>query len=371
MRKTVGESHRFSFIITGCDCVILEISQMIDLIEDHFSPTWGNQKTMIVGGIVGTAIFKHAIHACMKYYDFNAILTVDGCRDYIGLLRKPMHNYIYYMDLFRTKTIPPIETIGNPFKRHVIEFEEGYVPMIEESYMNKYKAMIIHNAHLIPENMLDAIQKYFSGKILCIVDPLDLYGAEFDVPTLYDSLSKQTSMVALARSMYDIDTRAIDRKIKCEFKRIKMQKRGIGKIDSNQYITNAPNVLSQIREKQYASQFRRNQKIIVKSKSFTMLNDQNGAPITIGPGMMCSISTVSKPLMKLRIHLSTKEFYANLSYHPNRNSLYVQPANIISLEDATLHRFQSIVIVLGEEPMTNRCWYSLMKIANTISVVDY
>lgn len=351
--------------------MILEISQMIDLLEDHFSPTWGNQQTLIVGGVVGTAIFKHAIHACMKYHSFNAILTVDGCRDYIGLLRKPMHNYIYYMDLFRTIQIPPIQTISNPFERHVIDFEEGYQIKLEESYINKYEVIIINNAHLIPEHLLESIQKYFHGKILCIVDPLDLLGAEYNVPTLYDSLSKQTNMVALARSMYGIETRAVDRKIKCEFKRIKMYKRGIGKIDSNQYVTNSPMILSQIREKQYVSQFRRNQKFIVKSKAFTMLNDQTGQPVKIGPDTMCSLSTVSKPLMKLRIHSSTREFYANLTYRSNRKGLYVEPANIISFDDAILHRFNSLVVVLGEEPMTNRCWYSLMKIANNISVVDY
>lgn len=351
--------------------MILEISQMIDLLEDHFSPKWGDEHVLTVGGVVGTAIFKHAIHACMRYYNFNTIIVVDGCRDYIGLLRKPLHNYIYYMDLFRSKTIPSIERVTNPFERHVIDFEDGYVPMIEESYMNRYKAMIINNAHLIPENLLNAIQKYFYGKILCIVDPLDLYGTEYNVPTLYDSLSKQTSMIALARSMYNIDTRAIDRKIKCEFKKVKMYRRSIGKIDSNQYVTNSRTVLSQIREKQYASQFRRNQKFIVKSDAFTMLNDQNGTPVTIGPNTICSISIASKPLMKLRIHSSTREFYSNLTYRKNRNGLYVQPANIITIDDAILHRFQNLVVVLGEEPMTNRCWYSLMKIANTLYVVDY
>jgi hypothetical protein len=302
MRKTVGQSHRFSLIIIGADFVILEISQMIDLIEDHFSPKWNEQHSMIVGGVVGTSIFKHAIHACMRYYDFNTILIVDGCQDYLGLLRKPLHNYIYYMELFRSITIPSIEVISNPFKHHVIEFEDGYQYTIEESYMSKYQAMIINNAHLIPENLRDAIIKYFHGKILCIVDPLDMFGTEFNVPTLHDSLTKQTSMIALARSMFDIDTRAIDRKIKCEFKRIKMYKRGIGKLDSNQYVTNSQNILDQISEKQYISQFRRNQKFIVKSKAITMLNDQNGDPITVGPNTMCSISTVSRPLMKLRIH---------------------------------------------------------------------
>ena len=36
---------------------------MIDLIEDHFSPTWGRNHVLTVGGIAGTKIFKIAIDA--------------------------------------------------------------------------------------------------------------------------------------------------------------------------------------------------------------------------------------------------------------------------------------------------------------------
>ena len=350
---------------------ILEISQMIDLLEDHFSPSWGSNQCHVVGGILGTAIFKHAIHACMKYYNFKRILIVDGCQDYIGLLRKPLYNYVFYMDLFQSYVVPSIEKRMHPFHHFLDCMDDGIGYTIDEGFVNQFDAMIVQNAHYIPSEYMDAIQKYFYGKILCIVDPLDLYGEIYDVPTLYDSLSKQTSMVALARSMFGIDTRSIDRKIKCDFKKVKMYKRSVGKIDVNQYVSNSDNVVSQIRDKQSQSQFRRNQKFIIKANGIMKFKDQNDNPVTIGNNVMCSITTVSKPLMKLRIHSSARQIFCNLTYRKDAKGIYVQPANIISLKEACLHRFNSVVYVLGEAPMTNRQWYSLMKIANHISVTDY
>ena len=350
----------------------IEISQMIDLIEDHFSPRWGSNQVLTVGGIAGTAIFKHAIHACLKYHDFTRILVVDGCQDYIGLLRKPILNYVYYIDLFKSIPIPALEVQMQPFHRFPMEMISGYQYQLNESFISHYDAMIINNAHLIPDSFLKAFELYFQGKILHIVDPLDLNGIDFHgIPTLYDSLSKQTSVIALARSMYGIDTRGIDRKIKCEFKKIKMSKRGIGKLDTNQYVSNSNEILKQIQNKQLQSQFRKSQKFIVASEEIRFVYDQNGNTTAIGPNSMLHILSVTKPLMKLRIHASMKDVYMTLSYQPTQRALYVKPANIMSIDDIVHHRFQSIVVVLGDEPMTNRTWYSLLKIANQINVVEY
>lgn len=351
---------------------ILEISQMIDLIEDHFSPRWGRDHSLTIGGVAGTSIFRIAIDACMKYHDFNRILVVDGCQDYIGLLRKPMHNYVYYMDLFRSIKIPAIEYQMQPGHRFPMELKSGFQMALVEALVRRYDAIIINNAHLIPDACLTAFDQCFFGPILKIVDPLDFNGTDFHViPTLYDSLSKQSPMIAMARSMFGIDSRVIDRKVKGDFRKAKMSKRSIGKIDTNQYVTNSYTVLKQIQDKQIKSQFRRNQKFIVASEELRIMTDQNGEPVVVGPGTMLSIMTPSKPLMKLRIHSSARQVYSMMSYRYTERSLYVKPANIIMIDDACRHRFNSIVMVLGDEPMTNRLWYSLLKIANTITVVDF
>jgi len=351
---------------------ILEISQMIDLIEDHFSPTWGRNHVLTVGGIAGTDIFKIGLGACMKYHDFAKILVVDGCQDYIGLLRKPVTNYIYYMDLFRSVRIPAIEQQLRPMHKFPMELKSGYQMALVDAIMCGYDALIINNAHLIPSTCRKAMADMFPGYILEIIDPLDFNGSDFHaVHTLYDSLSKQSPLIAMARSLFGVESRAIDRKVRGDFKKVKMTKRSIGKIDANQYVTNSYDVLNQIQNKQYNSQFRRNQKFIVASEEIRMMNDQNGKPVIVGPGTMFSISTASKPLMKLRIHSSTRQVYSTLSYQYTEQSLYVKPANILMADDACHHRFNSVVIVLGEEPMTNRLWYSLFKIANTITIVDF
>lgn len=351
---------------------IVEISAVIEMIEDHFSSGWGGSHVLTVGGVAGTHIFKNAIHACMKSNNFTKILVVDGCQDYIGLLRNPVVNYKYYLELFRTVPVPSIEQHMNPLKPFLVSDPTEYVVQIEDRAICVYDAIIINNAHLIPYSHLKAFETYFPGKILMIVDPLDLDGVDYaGIPTLYDSLSKQSSTIALARSMFGIDSRGIDRKVRCSFRKAKMNKRGIGKIDTNQYVTNSPNILAQINDKQYRAPFRRNQKFIVSSDQIELREDLEHRIITIGPKTLLHISTVSKPMMKLRIHSSPSEFYSILSYTNAKNHVYVKPANILSVDDAVHHRFQSIVLVLGDEPMTNRLWYSLLKIANNITVVEY
>jgi hypothetical protein len=226
---------------------------------------------------------------------------------------------------------------------------------------------------LIPKSYVDAICNEFGGKVLLIVDPLDLFGEQYfgQIPTLYDSLTKQSTIHAFARSIYGIDSRAIDRKIKCDFKSVKIQRRSIGKIDGNQYVTNSESILQTIRDKQLQSPFRRNQKMITAHSHVIFIMDQDGKPCAIGPHTMFSISTVSRPLMKLRIHSSASNIYAGISYLNEKRGLHVKPANIISLDEAAHHRFQSVVLILGEEPMNTRMWYSLLRNVNTLMVARY
>jgi hypothetical protein len=103
----------------------------------------------------------------------------------------------------------------------------------------------VNHAELIPRDYLNALRKTFAGRILFIVDPLDANGIYYNgIPTIVDSLTKQSPLIALARSLYNIDTRAVDRKVKGSFKEIKVSKRSVGKIDINQYITNDDLILS-------------------------------------------------------------------------------------------------------------------------------
>jgi hypothetical protein len=351
---------------------VIDIHEMIDLIETHFYGSWGSDNTLIVGGVAGTSIFKNAIHSCMKHYDFIRILVLDGCRDYIGLLRKPVVNYMYYLDVFYSVRIPSLSSIEHPFYKPALKQKEQVQLVLDETKLRGYNALIVNHAELIPRDYLNALRKTFAGRILFIVDPLDANGIYYNgIPTIVDSLTKQSPLIALARSLYNIDTRAVDRKVKGSFKEIKVSKRSVGKIDINQYITNDDLILESVRDKQLRSNFRRNQKFITMNDDVQLFCDQDGAPIIIGQNSMLSISTTSKPLMKVRIHSSTRQFYSNLSYVDNGYGLYVKPANIMSIPESLHHRYQSIIVMLGERPPSTRDWYSLMKIANTVSFAHY
>ena len=350
------------------------IPQMVDMIEDHFKNDWGSVQTLAVSGIAGTQLFKHAIHACMNILPFDRIGVIEGCRDYIGLMRKPAVNYIYYLDLFMTETVPSIETVTRPMYHFLVRPKEGYVPILNFDKLRKYGALIIQNAHLIPRMYLKIICERYPGKILMIVDSHDVHGVDYwmNVPTLYDTLEKQSPLIALARSMFDVETRGIDRKVKCDFKTMKMRRTSIGKIDANQYVTNDKDILDMVQRKQRMNGFRRNQKVYVCSDHITLVKDEkSGLCHSIGPDDMLSISQASSPLMKMRIHSSANEFYEIIRYTDDGYGIFAKPANIITLDEAAKHRFNSIVFILGEEPMTRRMWYTLMKIANTISVVRY
>lgn len=353
--------------------MVVAISQLIDIVEDFIEESdWYGRKVLTVGGIIGTSIFKNVVNSVIKTVNFERILVVDGCNDYIGLLRKPVVNYMYYLDFFQSIEVPDINRVIDPYPIQFIKPQQGYQYRIADYMFNQYQVLILNNAHYIPKHYREAFKNIFCGKVIEIVDPFDIYGTEFrNVPTLVDSLSKQSANIAFARSLYGYDTRAIDRSVKSSFTKIKMQRRSFGKIDDKQYVSNDPAVIETIREKQLRAPFRKGQKFIVKQRNLTLASDLDGIPHVVGSGMMLSIMNVTKPLMKIRIHSSKKIMFGSVSYREPTTSIYVHPANILLPSELALHRFHNIVVVLGAEPITTREWYTFLKSGTNISVADF
>lgn len=349
------------------------ISELIDRVETFVEGGWQTGSNITFGCMAGTSAFKTILNAIIKTIDFGKILIVDGCRDYVGLLRKPIPNYIFYQDMFRHDALPDLIETMDPMRVRFIYPKQGYQLRVEQRYMVGYKAMLVHNAHLIPYEYIEQLKKYFCGKLILLVDPFEMNTELLGhVPTVTDCLTKQSKNTAFARSLYNVETRATDRKVKCSFEKIKMSRRSIGKIDDKQYITNSNAVLDVIREKQYkSSNYRKNMRFITMQPNITFVQDDNHDIITIGHLTMFSIMSVTKPLMKLRIHSAKNQFWSSITYDQTGTGIFVQPANIITLEQAQHHRFNNAVMVLGEEPMTTRQWYTLLKIANHISIVDF
>ena len=351
----------------------LDISAMIDKVETFIEGGWRTDTCLTVGGMAGTLTFKNVLNAIVKTVDFNKIMIVDGCRDYIGLARRSVPNYLFYQDLFRHMPSPDLIDLVDPMRVRVVFPKEGHILYFNTNMVKNFDVMLVNNAQLIPHEYMKMIKTQFCGKLVLIVDPFEIHAENYareDYVT--DVLSKQSMNIAFARSLFDVETRAIDRKVRCSCEQIKMARRSIGKADTKQYITNSDAVLNEVREKQYRiGAARRNMRFVLKEDYITFLPDQDERLITLGPQTMFSVMSVTKTLLKLRIHSTQSQIWSSISYKPKTGGLYVEPANIISLDQAVHHRFKDVVMVLGEEPMTKRQWYTLLKIANNISIVNF
>ena len=77
--------------------MIYEINEMIDYLDKFFD---NSTKSIIVGGIAGTQIEKLAISSATRTTPFSKILVVNGCQDYVGLMKEKMSNVVFWADMF-------------------------------------------------------------------------------------------------------------------------------------------------------------------------------------------------------------------------------------------------------------------------------
>lgn len=351
---------------------VYEIYQMIETLEDFFFANDSRVNHIIVGGMVGSHIFKHAIDAALVTYPFEKILVVEGCQDYIGLTKNRMTNHVYYADLFMDVLCDSIIPY-DPFKPKIMNPKPTYAKQIDLNRMAYYDVIIVNDAHLIPSGYLNAIKNNYSGKVCIIVDPFDIGGEMFEgIPVLTDSMNKLSPMIAMARATYDVETRAIDRTIKGHVTEGKINKRSIGKIDDKQYVTNDEYLADVVRHKQLQSQFRKNQKLFVTSdKINTSIDGLFGNSLT--RNSMCVVmSASSRPLMKLRIYSSKIMYAGDVSYldNPPDSMIRVKPANILTIDESAFHRYNHTVMVCNE-PLTQRQKYSILKNSNNVTICQY
>lgn len=347
---------------------ICEIHEMIELLEDFYNKPL--QRTIVVGGIAGSFIFKHAIDAALTVYPFEKTLVVEGCQDYIGIAKCQMHNFVYYADLFTDVLFDPLQPY-DPFKPVMFNPKPSYGKRLNMMMIEKYDLIIINDAHLIPRVYIDSIVKNYYGKVCIIVDPFDINGEMYTgCPTITDSLNKLSPMIGLARETYNVDTRAIDRTVKGSITESKISKRSIGKIDDKQYVTNDEYLLDLVRHKQLQSVFRKNQKLFVTSERINSNIEEGQRGQALTKNSMCVIvSASSKPLMKLRLFNSKMFCYGDVSYldNPPENVIQVKPANILTLEESAYHRYNSTVLICND-PITQRQKYSILKNSNNITI---
>lgn len=359
--------------------MIYEINQMIDYLDEFFK---GSQKETIVGGIAGTQIEKFVLDSALQTTTFNKILVVNGCQDYIGIMKKPMQNVVFWGDLFMEVIVDPLMPI-DPWKPKIFNPQEEYVKRINSQMIAAYDIIVVFNAHLVPYNMLKAISENFGGKIVYVTDPLDtgcdgmyMGGDAREMPVVVDHLEKVSPMIALARSTVGFDSRAVDYKVKGTLTETnKIGKRTIGKIDDKQYITNDWGLYKEISKRQEETPFRKNQKVIVNEDIVDVMYEMGQRRATLVKGSMLTIeNATSNPLMRLRLYNSKIIYAADVTYMHGamkaKGSVSVIPGNIMYLYDNfTYHRYNHTVAVLGYK-LEKRYMYSLLKNSNNVTIVN-
>ena len=356
--------------------MILELNEMIDLIDDFYSSA--DMKEMVVGGIAGTPINKFVIEGCTKYTKFEKILVIEGCQDYIGLLKNPISNVKHWSDLFVEEIVPPL-TPYDPWTPRMFNEKPAYVNRLNADIISKYEAIVAFDSHLIPRDVRKTISESFKGQIIWVIDPVEdnEYYSE-EVPAVVDSLTKLSPILAMARDAIGVETRAVDTKVRGSvIETARMSLRTIGKIDDRQYVTNDHELCTEIRKRQREMPFRKNQKLIVVEDLVDMMEDNGARKASIARNSMLVIENAnSHPLMKLRLYNSKITYYADPVYsdydtfNKTRGKIEVAPANIMLLwQQFRYHRYNHTVLVLSH-PLDRRGRYMVLKNSNNVTVVD-
>lgn len=374
--------------------MIYELNEMIDHLDRFFE---SSHRVTVVGGIAGTQIEKLVLDSAVKTTDFSKVLVLNGCQDYIGLMKNQLSNVLYYADLIVEDMVDYFlpNDVWKPFHE-----QREYQKRLNLKLMSNYDIIIVFNSHLIPDLFTRSLVKNFSGKIIMITDPLEIhleqptiepnnlyYSNGFEIPTIVDSLEKTSPLIAMARNVFGIETRSIDRNVSCKLTEIdNISKRALlGKIDDYQCFTNDSFLLSKIQSKQINGPIRKNQRFLVVDDKALKLTSTNGSPLTITRGsMLIAVNPNARPLMQMRVHNSKMICGVDIKYAQDYSVestvlkrpdvIYVRPGNISHINTPNYamgggHRFNKVIAVL-KYPLQPREKYTLLKNSNNLIIVN-
>ncbi len=371
-------------IFKGSDTMIMEIDQMIAHIRSFLSNS--SDKAIVVGGVVGTEIERFVLEGVTEFHDFNKVLVVQCCQDYIGLMKEPMPNVKFLGDiLIPTFMDDPLKPI-DPFKPKYMNPDPIYSFEFNERLLANFDATVVLNAHLMDIFLAQELAKKTNGPIIFVVDPIEsswwsnrAFGVS-DIPVITDTLLKVSPIIAMARYAIGVETRAINTKAKGIVNEInKMSKRSIGKIDDKQYVSSDIQLIDEIREKQLKAPFRKNQKLLVDSDIDVMVDDSNQRMTLMCGSMLVIHNAGSKPLMRMRLYNSKIIYATNVIYSKNFNKLIsnksdvrVTPGNILHICDFNKHRYNHTVYINSPycKELSTRNRYSLLKNSNNLTIVN-
>ena len=375
-----GFCPAYNLFSGGRTNMIYEINQMIDHLDDFFK---SSHKETIVGGIAGTQIEKFALDSALNTTNFGKILVINGCQDYLGIMKKPMQNVKFWGDLFVQEMVDPLIPY-DPWKPHCFNPRAEYVKRIDVNILKMYDIILIFNAHLVPTDICRAISENFAGQIVYVVDPVECgMGRSImfelgmrDMPVVVDHLEKVSPMIAMARQSVGFDSRAVDHRVKGTLNEVtKFSNRSIGKIDDKMYMTNDHDLYYDVMKRQREMPFRKNQRVIVNEDIIDVMMAEGERKASLVRGSMLVIDNPSsKPLMKLRLYNSKTFYAADVTYASNimkpQGAITVYPGNIMNFEeDYVRHRYNHTILIMAR-PISKTGRYSIFKNSNNVTIVN-
>ena len=361
--------------------MVIEIPEMINLLEEFVN---SSKKIMIVGGMVGTEIEKYAMDAALITTDFSKVLVINGCQDYIGLMKKPLPNVMYWGDLFYEQLIDSYKQY-DPWKPRCMNPQPEYGCFIRSDILLNFEFIVIFNAHLIPASFIKQINDNFNGKIILVCDPfeeLSFYHVNItgqsDMPVICDTLRKVSPIIALARAVYEIPTRAIDTRISGNVTEIRRfhKKNIINKtLNFRQYVTNDYSLYDEMIVEQEQLPIRKNQAFVVDDDIVdVMIDDRSVKQKTLTRHSMIIAQDIeATPLKKFRLYNSKETYFCDITYErpplSKRYQISVIPANIMMLHDVIYHRYKQMTVIIDRQLRKNER-YALFKNSTNVSIVS-
>lgn len=352
---------------------ILLINEMIDFIDDFLDNT--TERRLIIGGMAGTQPFKYVIDRVLNRVNFENVCIMESCQDYMGLTNpSPCFNHIYYMDIIREMAMPDENTNMDSWLPLWNDIKLTYKKDINMTLIGKYDYLIINDIQLLPEGLLEALSNNFPGKLIGICDPYEAGAERFiGFPNIVDTLTRVSSIIAFARSIYHVSSRGIEKKIKCSVTESKVNRRSIGKVDDKQYVTNDKSLAEEIWSKQLLSPFRKGQRLWVTDERILRFKDKDNHYHVITKNSLLIIDGVYLNSRKVRLRLYSSKFVfeSEVTYLSDGplTAIKVRPANIILLKEYPYHRYHNAVLITTGE-ITPRERYTILKNTNNLTISE-
>lgn len=367
--------------------MIVEINEMIDFLDDFLQ---SDRKITVVGGIAGTQIEKITVDRMTSVYDFNKILIINGVQDYIYFMKKPLRNVKFWADIFVEDIIPPKEPI-NVWAPKIYQPKPTKVPRIDTAFISQFDCMVVLNSQVLDWEIVDLLANDFGGRIVFVTDPVehnaicvDSVVKLNDFPVIVDSMEKLSPIIALARNVIGFETRAIEHRVKCDYKIIpKINKRTVNKLDNTVYFTDDWVSLGDYNQKQIDSNFKKGQKVLVRDRNINIMLGENGVrKSTVAYGSLLTIDDPREnPLMKHKIWNSKEIHACDVAYTTNpvmmkRCAVSVIPANVLSTCFIPYHRYDKTVFLRRYKDgcdvhrRVDRVLYTILKCSNNVTIVE-